>query len=242
MKKKTRRYLILIILSFIIIICSYHITAYIVNYYQLKKLNEEFNEVEEDNKTFLNVDFNQLLSLNSETVGFLKVTGTAINYPVVKGSDNSFYLSHGFDRKENVSGAIYLDYRNDLDNLSRNNIIYGHGRVDGTMFGSLNNLLEKEWFNNEDNHFIKVTTPYNKMIFEIFSVYLIPKESYYLTTYFTSDEYFAKFLTEITTRSIYNFNSSVDVKDKILTLSTCKNNFGMRFVVHAKLIKKEETS
>ena len=241
MKQKIRRYLILIILSFIIIICSYHITAYIDNYHQLKKITNKFNEFEKDTKTFLKIDFNKLLSLNNEIVGFLKVTGTAINYPIVKGSDNSFYLNHGFDKKENAAGAIYLDYRNDLENLSRNNIIYGHGRIDGTMFGSLNNLLEKDWFNNEDNHFIKVITPYNKMIFEIFSVYLIPKESYYLTTYFIGDEYFAKFLTKITTRSIYNFNSVVDIKDKILTLSTCKDNFGMRLVVHAKLIKKEET-
>ena len=78
------------------------------------------------------------------------------------------------------------------------------------------------------------------MIFEIFSVYTIYKEGYYLTTYFTSDMYFKKFLEELKTRSIIDFKSTVNVTDKILTLSTCQNNFGKRIVVHAKLIKKED--
>ena len=110
------------------------------------------------------------------------------------------------------------------------------------MFGSLNNLLEKDWLSNKDNYYITVTTPNKIMTFKIFSVYTIDKESYYIKTYFSSNKYFKDFLETIMKRSIYNFGTDVNTTDKILTLSTCKNDFGKRIVVHAKLLKKEETS
>ena len=86
------------------------------------------------------------------------------------------------------------------------------------------------------------STPKSIMTFKIFSVYTIPKEGYYIKTYFSSNKYFKEFLETIMKRSIYNFNTDVNTSDKILTLSTCKDNFGKRVVVHAKLLKKEETS
>ena len=80
------------------------------------------------------------------------------------------------------------------------------------------------------------------MIFKVFSVYAIEKESYYIKTYFSNNKYFKKFLETVMKRSIFNFGTNVNTGDKILTLSTCKDNFGKRIVVHAKLLKKEETS
>ena len=180
--------------------------------------------------------------MNSDIVGYIEVDNTNISYPVVKSSDNSYYLNHSYKKEKNNIGSIFLDYRNDLDNLSKNNIIYGHGRLDNTMFGSLNNLLDSSNLDSKESYYITLSTPNSIMTFKIFSVYTIPKEGYYIKTYFSSNKYFKEFLETIMKRSIYNFNTDLNTNDKILTLSTCKDNFGKRVVVHAKLLKKEETS
>lgn len=230
--KKRKWYLVFIISSIIIIILIYNITSY---YYSYKK-DLEFKE------KIAEYDFDRLKKMNSDIVGYIEVENTNISYPVVKSSDNSYYLNHSYKKEKNNIGSIFLDYRNDLDNLSKNNIIYGHGRLDNTMFGSLNNLLDSSNLDSKESYYITLSTPKSIMTFKIFSVYTIPKEGYYIKTYFSSNKYFKEFLETIMKRSIYNFNTDVNTNDKILTLSTCKDNFGKRIVVHAKLLKKEETS
>ena len=230
--KKRKWYLVFIISSIIIIILIYNITSY---YYSYKK-DLEFKE------KIAEYDFEKLKEINTDIVGFIEVDNTNISYPVVKSSDNSYYLNHSYKKEKNNIGSIFLDYRNDLDNLSKNNIIYGHGRLDNTMFGSLNNLLDSSNLDSKGSYYITLSTPKSIMTFKIFSVYTIPKEGYYIKTYFSSNKYFKEFLETIMKRSIYNFNTDVNTNDKILTLSTCKDNFGKRVVVHAKLLKKEETS
>ena len=230
--KKRKWSLVFIISSIIIIILIYNITSY---YYSYKK-DLEFKE------KIAEYDFDKLKEINTDIVGFIEVDNTNISYPVVKSSDNSYYLNHSYKKEKNNIGSIFLDYRNDLDNLSKNNIIYGHGRLDNTMFGSLNNLLDSSNLDSKESYYIILSTPKIIMTFKIFSVYTIPKEGYYIKTYFSSNKYFKEFLETIMKRSIYNFNTDVNTNDKILTLSTCKDNFGKRVVVHAKLLKKEETS
>ena len=230
--KKRKWYLVFTISSIIIIILIYNITSY---YYSYKK-DLEFKE------KIAEYDFDKLKEINTDIVGFIEVDNTNISYPVVKSSDNRYYLNHSYKKEKNNIGSIFLDYRNDLDNLSKNNIIYGHGRLDNTMFGSLNNLLNSSNLDSKESYYITLSTPNSIMTFKIFSVYTIPKESYYIKTYFSSNKYFKEFLETIMKRSIYNFNTDVNTNDKILTLSTCKDNFGKRVVVHAKLLKKEETS
>ena len=227
--KKRKWYLVLLISSIIILILSYNVTSYLYGY----KKDMEFKERIE------NYNFDTLKKINPDIVGYIEVNNTNINYPIVKSNDNKYYLNHSFTKNLSKRGAIFLDYRNDLDDLSRNNIIYGHGLVDRTMFGSLNNLLDEEWFNNKDNHYIRIITDNRIMIFKIFSVYTIDKESYYIKTYFSNNKYFKEFLETIVKRSIHKFNINVSPSDRILTLSTCKNDFGKRIVVHAKLLKEE---
>ncbi|HIT38002.1 MAG TPA: class B sortase [Candidatus Onthousia faecipullorum] len=233
--RKRKWYIILIVSIIIVFILIYNITSYYFDYKKDLELKKELEQIEK-------YDFDTLKKINQDIVGYIEVKNTNVSYPIVKSSDNSYYLNHSYDKEKNNVGSIFLDYRNDLENLSRNNIIYGHGRLDKSMFGSLNNLLEKDWLSNKDNYYITVTTPNKIMTFKIFSVYTIDKESYYIKTYFSSNKYFKDFLETIMKRSIYNFGTDVNTTDKILTLSTCKNDFGKRIVVHAKLLKKEETS
>ena len=185
----------------------------------------------------IDVDITELKEKNSDTVGWINVNNTNINYPFVQGKDNSYYLSHSFDKKYNEAGWVFLDYRNSKDLNNKNTILYAHSRLDKTMFGSLSKVLKFSWYNNKDNHIIRLSTETENTLWQIFSVYKIPEESYYITTNFNSNEEYTKFLNTIKQRSIHNFNTNLDINDKILTLSTCYSDTE-RTVVHAKLIKR----
>ena len=181
----------------------------------------------------IDVDITELKEKNSDTIGWINVNNTNINYPFVQTKDNSYYLNHSFDKKYNEAGWVFLDYRNNNDLNNKNTILYAHSRLDKTMFGSLSKVLKSSWYNNKDNHIIRLSTDTENTLWQIFSVYKIPEESYYITTNFNNNE----FLNTIKQRSIHNFNTNLDTNDKILTLSTCYSDTE-RTVVHAKLIKR----
>ena len=185
----------------------------------------------------IDVDITELKEKNSDTVGWINVNNTNINYPFVQTKDNSYYLNHSFDKKYNEAGWVFLDYRNNNDLNNKNTILYAHSRLDKTMFGSLSKVLKSSWYNNKDNHIIRLSTDTENTLWQIFSVYKIPEESYYITTNFNNNEEYNKFLNTIKQRSIHNFNTNLDTNDKILTLSTCYSDTE-RTVVHAKLIKR----
>lgn len=189
--------------------------------------------------SLLEVDFNELLAKNPDTVGWIQVKGTNINYPIVQTTDNSYYLTHAFDKTKNEAGWVFMDYRNDAVNFNQNTILYAHSRLTGSMFGSLKNILESSWYTNKNNHIIRLSTPTENTMWQVFSVYTIPKESYYITPNFNSNEAYQEFLNTMKSRSEVEFSAEVNTNDKILTLSTCKDNFGNRVVMHAKLIKRE---
>ena len=183
---------------------------------------------------FIDVDINKLKTFNPDTIGFIKVMGTNINYPFVQTLDNDYYLNRSYDKTYNNAGWIFLDYRNNEFN-DKNKIIYGHGRINGTMFGSLKDTLKSSWQNNKDNYIIKISTEKENSIWQIFSVYKIATTSDYLQTTFSDNE-FESFISLIKGRSSYNFETNVTNEDKVLTLSTCYND-NDKMVVHAKLIK-----
>lgn len=185
----------------------------------------------------IDVDINKLKEKNSDTVGWINVNNTNINYPYVQGKDNNYYLDHSFNKKYNEAGWVFLDYRNDKNLSNKNNILYAHSRLDKTMFGSLSKTLKSNWYNNKDNHIIRLSTETENTMWQIFSVYKIPEETYYITTNFNSDNDYQKFLNTIKERSIHNFSTNLTTEDKILTLSTCYSDTE-RTVVHAKLIKR----
>lgn len=185
----------------------------------------------------IDVDITELKEKNSDTVGWINVNNTNINYPFVQTKDNSYYLNHSFDKKYNEAGWVFLDYRNSKNLNNKNTILYAHSRLDKTMFGSLSKVLKSSWYNNKDNHIIRLSTDTENTLWQIFSVYKIPEESYYITTNFNNNEEYNKFLNTIKQRSIHNFNTNLDTNDKILTLSTCYSDTE-RTVVHAKLIKR----
>lgn len=181
------------------------------------------------------IDITSLIKKNKDTVGYLKVNNTNINYPVVQSKDNKYYLTHNFNKEKTSAGWIFMDKRNNKNFQNKNNIIYGHSRLDKTMFGTLKNVLEEVWYNNSENHIIEVTTETKTYKYKVFSIYLIDKENYYLQTNFKSDTDYKKFINIIMKRSITNFNIKEENISSILTLSTCYKHT-KRVVLHATLI------
>ena len=189
----------------------------------------------------IDADFNELKQINKEVRGWIQVNGTNINYPYVQASDNDFYLNHSFDKSSNGAGWIFMDYRNNPQEFDKNTIIYGQGRSNTSMFGTLKNILKSSWFKDSNNYVIKLATEQENSLWEVFSVYKIPTTSDYLQIKFSSDEEFQNFANKLIERSAYNFNTPVNSTDKIITLSTCWND-EEKVVMHAKLIKTQKKS
>lgn len=202
---------------------------------EIKKENPYWDYIK---MNLINVDFSTLKEKNSDTVGWIQVSGTNINYPFVQTDNNTYYLKKDFNKNYNSAGWVFMDYRNDLKNFNQNTILYAHGRIDGTMFGSLKNIFKSNWYNNKNNHVVKLSTEYQNTMWLVFSVYRIAETSDYLDINFNNNERYMDFLNMLQDRSELNFDVSLNEEDKILTLSTCyKEND--RVVLHAKLIKME---
>ena len=186
----------------------------------------------------IDVNFSELKQTNDQVKGWIQVNGTNINYPFVQAQDNEYYLNKSFDKSYNEAGWVFVDYRNNMNTLSKNTIIYAHGRLDKTMFGSLKNILTSGWLKNKQNYVIKLSTETENTLWQVFSVYRIPSTSDYLQIDFSNDEKFYDFAQVLLNRSNHDFNTEVNKNDKILTLSTCYQMTD-RVVMHAKLIKQE---
>lgn len=191
-------------------------------------------EVNEDTGEAV-IDFAKLKEKNPDMCGWLKVNGTNVDYPVVQAEDNSYYLTRNFNKANNIAGWIFMDYREKLDGNDKNLIIYGHNMKDGSMFGSLKNILNKEWYNNEENLNVTYRTDKEIMTYKVFAAYEIPKEAYYTKRTFASNEEYQTFLDTLKSRSVKDFGVNLTTSDKILTLSTCAKNDNNRVVLHAVL-------
>lgn len=245
MKRKFINILFYIILICLVIILFISVKN-IFNWIKDNKKTSEMESIIEDNTSIeviedntesglINVDLNDLKKINSDTVGYIKVNNTNINYPVVQTTNNTFYLSHTFDKTENKAGWVFMDYRNHNDNFDTNTILYAHGRLDNTMFGSLRKVIKEEWYTNPDNYILQYSNDYYSSKWQVFSIYRVKETDDYIKTNFSSNEEYISFINLIKSRSIYDFNIDVNTNDNIITLSSCYNDTD-RMVLHAKLV------
>ena len=188
--------------------------------------NNKTKEITTKAKKYINVGNNtispKIINLNEDIIGWLIVDNTSINYPVVQGKNNEFYLNHDLDKNYNSAGWIFMDSENSLDD--QNIIIYGHHRRDGSMFGSIDNLLNK----NKGGK-IKLLINNKEINYNIFSIYKTEKEYNYREKNYNN---FNKKIEELKKRSIINYNVDINNKNQIITLSTCDNDNKKRIVIH----------
>lgn len=234
--------IILVLLVIVFVFALIKILEWYLDNKENQKILEEISSVvkvnqNEEGSNQYAIDFNALKEKNPDTVGWLKVDGTDIQFAVVKTTNNGYYLSRNFNKEYNLGGWIFADYRNKMDGTDRNVIIYGHNMRDNSMFGTLKNVIKPEWYNNEDNYKVTFITENEEAIYEVFSVYQIENEDYYIKTGFKNNTEFEVFINTLKDRSVKDFNVELSPENSILTLSTCANNNQYRVVLHAKKVE-----
>lgn len=239
-KKVSLKKVILLIIQLILLVIIIYTCSKIFKWFMENtnnnKIIEDISEaiIVDEEKEDIIIDFEELKKYNSDSIAWIKVNETNIEYPVVKATNNDYYLKHSLDKSYNSAGWIFADYKNKFDGTDKNIVIYGHNRKDGSMFGTLKNILDENWYSKEENLQIKFSTEKENCTYQIFSIYKIEEEDYYITTYFNNN--FEEFLNVIKKRSIKNFGIELNENDQILTLSTCDNSNKYRVVLHAKKI------
>jgi len=183
--------------------------------------------------------FNDLLDVNEDIRGYIKIPGTVISYPVVQGVDNDFYLERNIYGEKTISASIFMDYRNNPKELDDNTIIYGHN-LNSTMFNDLDYFVDEETSAEylEAGGIFRMDTAYRVMSWEIFAAYVIDKDDFnYLITNFTSDAEKLAFIERIYELNMIDTGVTATMNDKILTLSTCNHWYNdSRTVIHARLV------
>ena len=188
---------------------------------------------DEDDTIWLEADFAALREINPDIVAWIYIEGTEINYPVVQGEDNDYYLKHLFNGEWNGSGCIFLDSRNDASFADRHSIIYGHHRKNGTMFTGLDKYKKQEFF--DDHPVALLITPEKSDKVEFFAGYVAAPQDDAWEVGFT-DAKFEVWLRKAVNRSCFSGEITPDVSDRILTLSTCSYEFAdARFVLAGAL-------
>ena len=249
-KRKNNIFLHLLTISFTVLFfySAYKIIIWkIENDKGSKTLNEIKNDIiieknkdgESSEIAKYKINFSDLKKKNKDTIAFIKVNGTKIEYPIVKTTDNSYYLTHSFDKTDNGAGWPFANYINKFDGTDKNITIFAHARYDGSMFGTLYKTLSSEWQNNSNNYKILFITENKTEEYHVFSTYKILNEDYYIKDNFNTEEEFISFIETISKRSNYDYKTPVTKEDSILTLSTCASDDNYRIVLHAKKIKGE---
>lgn len=192
------------------------------------------NELTETND-FIFVDFATLVQQYPDVVAWVYLPDSTLNYPVVQGSDNEYYLTHMVDGAINSAGSIFMDYRCDATFSDKHTILYGHYMHNDSMFRSVARYQEQSYF---DTHpVIQLATLEKQYELVIFSAYVATVDQNAWELYFSDDAQYAEWLKDITARSIINTEVTPQTTDRVVTLSTCTSlaQEEKRVVVHAVL-------
>ncbi len=201
------------------------------------------------------INWDDLLKVNKEIVGWIQINGTKIDYPVLwhKGDDitGQYYLNHNYKRDYDSYGCIFLDYRCTSGMNSKNIVLHGHHMNDGSMFAGLMDYGGTE--GNLDFYkkhpTIKFDTPQGDGVYKIISVYKTNTLSAhgeffkYMVGDFQNDKDFMNYVYNTRIRSLINCPVDVNEDDELLTLSTCSYEYtNFRTVVVARRVRIGETS
>jgi len=255
-KSEIARKLTFIVSFFILVICIVNISNYYIKSYLTTRgnknldsiYNNESNSSSNDSKYPAGImpNFTTLYDVNSDIKGWIIIPNTVINYPVVETSDNSYYLSKGFNKTDDNNGTLFLDYRDNINPMSQNLIIYGHEMRNGQMFHSIRNYAKVDFYNSSP--IITFNTLYSNEKWKVFAAFIantVPSQGYvfnYLITNFSSSNDFTSFINEVKARSLIETSVDINPNDTLLTLSTCTYELPeARFVVMARRVRKGES-
>ena len=206
---------------------------------EIAKLPNE--ETLKQNKHQTSVDFDALKTINEDIVGWIYLPDTNINYPIVKGEDNDYYLDHSFEKQSNYAGAIFMVYRQDGNFIEYNTFIYGHNMWHDTMFTNIEKMKDESFF--YDHPYLYLFTINGNYECEIFSIYTTTSNSDSYCIDFTNDQAYLDYLNMVQALSDFETDVVLSEADKIITLSTCSHEYqnqssNLRYLLHAKLVKQ----
>jgi len=229
---KRLKLIINVVLVSLVCICTYKVLDRNVKYEKANKMYENIRA----EKEYIQENIGQeSFQIDYEDYrGWIKINTTNIDYPMVQGKDNSYYLNRNIEGEYVIAGSIFMNYTNNGFS-DKNTILFGHNMKDGTMFADLNKYKQKDFFYGD--YIIEVET-YNgdQLKYEVFSVYTTDVKDHYIIPNFDSNNEYKQFLNKIKDKSMYQSDIEIGVADKIITLSTCATNFtDKRLVIHGKL-------
>jgi len=188
-------------------------------------------EDEEQELSLPYVDLDALRDINEDSSAWIYFPNMQINYPVVHGDDNSYYLNHMIDGRSNNAGTLFVEANNSKDFLDENTIIYGHNMKNGSMFGMLKKYGKEEYY--KENPSFYLFTDEGVFKYDIFSVRVVNEMSdAYMLTFSTADEYWT-YIDKAFRTSMYDTETKVTADDQIITLSTCTSADTDRLIVQA---------
>lgn len=189
----------------------------------------------EDTYPYPEVDFESLLAINDDVVGWIYIEDTIINYPIVQGEDNVRYMERMVDGRYNPSGSIFLDYRNCADFSNKNSVLYGHHMKNGSMFAGLDNYRKKGFL--EDHPTGVIVTPERTFRFEVIAGHVASAEDDAWKLSFDDDDEFLDWLNDSLSQSVIGGSFEASAEDQVITLSTCSYEFSnARFVLVCRII------
>lgn len=186
------------------------------------------------------VDFEALSQINSDIAGWLIIEGTKINYPIVQGEDNDFYLNHQFDGQYNSAGCLFLDAENNAGFQDPNQIVYGHYMKNKSMFYDLTNYRQQEFFASHPAGWL--ITPAATYKLHFFAGYVSDVSGEAWRKDFSETDHLA-WLSDCKERSVFSSDVDLTPESRVLTLSTCSYEFeNARFVLHGILEPQAEVN
>ena len=181
------------------------------------------------------VDFAGLKDINEECVGWIYIEDTRINYPVMQGKDNDYYLNHLITKKWNGGGSIFMDYRVSADIPDQHTILYGHRLKNGNMFHGITKYKKQSYYESHPTGFY--ITPEQTYLIEFFSAFVVSAEEDAWKVQFATDEEYGDWLQRAKDRSLFKSPVSPTATDKVITMSTCTYEIeDARFVLLGILI------
>lgn len=244
-----KKFVKIIIPIFIIVLCA----AAAVHFGVFDK-EQETTTAESAVSTEKKSKYQSYIDKNSDFVGYIKIDGTAVDYPVVQCNDDEFYLTHNFDKQPEERGAIYMSSACDSSLRDFNTVLYGHNWLDTTMFSEVTKYENIDFY--KEHPVIHFDTAYNDMEWKIFAVFITNadenEDDGYIFNYIyphLGGENFSGYISEVNKRTLYKTGVDVNSSDKILTLSTCSRKMDIagyradaRIVVAARLVRDGESS
>lgn len=181
------------------------------------------------------VNFDALKQINPDTAAWISADGTPLNYPVVRGKNNAYYLNHLFTGKRGRMGTLFLDFRCSGDFSDSNTILYGHNMKDGSMFAFLERYKQQSGYDRTPT--MRLNTPSGGFTVELFAGTVVDGSRESVPLRFAGCSDFLKYTAALKRESTFHSDVSVAAGDRIVTLCTCTSAFqNARYALFGKLV------